>query len=306
MLTRLDGPSADGSPAHDGALVEFAPAKVNLTLSVERRRADGFHDLASLVAFASIGDELSLLPARKLALSVTGPFAKAAGQPEANLVLAAARALGRRLPGLRQGKFMLLKRLPAAAGLGGGSADAAAALRLLARLNGLALDAPVLTQAARETGSDVPACLSGDCRMMRGRGEVLGPKLAMPRLCAVLVNPGVRLETAHVFAALARIGGSGNASAFTVPTEVASPADWLAAVARCGNDLEPAAIALSPVVRDAKERLSAQAGCVLARMTGSGPTVVGLFEEEATAVRAARAIAAEEPGWWTQSVTLNG
>ena len=204
MTTRLREPSLDGSRVVEGELVEFAPAKINLTLAVMRRRPDGFHDLASLVAFASVGDQLSLTPGRELSLEVTGPFAEAAGALDTNLVLKAARALARRFPNLRQGHFTLAKHLPAAAGLGGGSADAAAALRLLARLNGLPLKGAPLQDAVRETGSDVAVCLAGVCRMMRGRGEILGPKLAMPELFGVLVNPGVRLETARVFAALAK------------------------------------------------------------------------------------------------------
>src|SRR5580704_15011976 len=200
MPTSLGEPSHDGSPSQKGALVEFAPAKINLTLAVERRRADGFHDLASLVCFASVGDELSLTPGVELSLEVTGSFAKGAGAPDANLVLKAAKALARRFPNLRHGHFALVKHLPTAAGLGGGSADAAAALRLLARLNGLPLESGPIVETARETGSDVPVCLDGVCRMMRGRGEILGPKLAMPALFGVLVNPGARLETARVFA----------------------------------------------------------------------------------------------------------
>ncbi|MBV9567629.1 MAG: 4-(cytidine 5'-diphospho)-2-C-methyl-D-erythritol kinase [Hyphomicrobiales bacterium] len=287
-------------------LVEFAPAKINLTLAVERRRADGFHDLASLVAFASIGDELSLRPSPELSLKVTGAFAQDAGAPDANLVLKTARALARRLPGLRQGKFSLVKQLPAAAGLGGGSADAAAALRLLARLNGLSPESAPILEVARETGSDVPVCLAGGCRMMRGRGEILGPKLAMPPLQGVLVNPGIHLETARVFAALAKEGSRGGSVVFEPPFAKSPPSDWVAAIAICGNDLEAPAIRLAPSVHGASKRLRAQRGCLLARMTGSGTTVFGLFEDEASAALAARAIGEAEPSWWIQNVSLNG
>ncbi|MBV9516583.1 MAG: hypothetical protein JO068_00545, partial [Hyphomicrobiales bacterium] len=149
VLTSLDELSLDASPLVEGVLVEFAPAKINLTLAVERRRPDGFHDITSLVAFASIGDELSLRPGPELSLEVTGPFAQDAGAPDANLVLRAARALAKRLPGLRQGEISLIKNLPAAAGLGGGSADAAAILRLLARLNGLSPASAPIQDVAR-------------------------------------------------------------------------------------------------------------------------------------------------------------
>ncbi len=305
MTTSLREPSLDGSPLSEGELVEFAPAKINLTLSAVTRRPDGFHDLASLVAFASIGDELSLAPARELSLEVTGPFAEAAGAPDANLVIKAARALARRCPPLRHGHFALVKHLPAGAGIGGGSADAAAALRLLARLNGLPLESAPIMEAAQETGSDVPVCLAGVCRMMHGRGDILGPKLAMPVLFGVLANPGVRLETARVFAALGKAQAPSASREFEPPTQGAARAEWLSAIARCGNDLEAAAIGLAPVVRDAGLRLRAQAGCVLSRMTGSGATVFGLFEDDAQAALAAETLSEAEPGWWVRSVSLN-
>ncbi|MBV8183639.1 MAG: 4-(cytidine 5'-diphospho)-2-C-methyl-D-erythritol kinase [Hyphomicrobiales bacterium] len=305
MWTRLREPSSDGSPIVEGGLVEFAPAKINLTLAVERRRPDGFHNLASLVAFASIGDELSLAPDEELSLQVTGPFAEAAGAPDANLVLKATRALARRVPNLRQGRFALVKHLPVAAGLGGGSADAAAALRLLAKLNGLALKSAPITKAAQETGSDVPICLFGECRMMSGRGEILGPKLRTPLLSAVLVNPGVQLETARVFAAFAQKSNTNASPQFVPPAPLSPPAKWLTAITRCGNDLESAAIGLAPAVRDASLRLRSQPGCVLARMTGSGTTVFGLFEDELHAAIAAETITTFEPQWWVRNVILN-
>ncbi len=185
------------------ARVEAAPAKVNLTLRVVGRRADGYHDLESLVVFAGVGDRLAFAPARALDLKVRGPTAGAAGNLSDNLVFKAARALADRVPGLKLGRFELSKRLPVAAGLGGGSADAAAALRLLARANRLTLDDPRLIQAARATGADVPVCLDPRPRVMRGIGDVLSAPLDLPRLPAVLVNPGVAVPTKDVFAALA-------------------------------------------------------------------------------------------------------
>lgn len=306
MLTRGGEPSLDAASPVEGALVELAPAKINLTLAVERRRADGFHDLASLVAFASIGDELSLRPSSELSLEVSGPFAQDSGAPEGNLVLKAAKALARRLPGLKLGKFSLTKNIPAAAGLGGGSADAAAALRLLAKLNGLSPQNDVVQDVACETGSDVPVCLACVCRIMRGRGEILGPRLTMPSLSGVLVNPRVQLETARVFATLAKLHGTGVSLPFKEPARACTAAAWLAAIERCGNDLEAAAISLAPTVRDAAMRLRAQTGCALARLTGSGPTVFGLFADEKHAALAAENIGKAEPGWWVRSVRLNG
>src|SRR5262252_1284909 len=185
-----------------GARAETAPAKVNLTLRVLARRADGYHEIDSLVAFAGVGDALTFTPGPALALAVTGPTAGTAGAPADNLVLKAARALAAAVEGLRVGRFSLSKRLPVAAGLGGGSADAAAALRLLARANRIALDDARVREAARATGADVPVCLDPRPRRMRGIGEVLSEPLTLPRLPAVLVNPGVAVATRDVFAAL--------------------------------------------------------------------------------------------------------
>src|SRR5262249_31694908 len=184
------------------ARAEPAPAKVNLTLRVLGRRADGYHEIQSLVAFARVGDALSFTPGSALALTVTGPTAVAAGDIADNLVLKAARALAERVAGLKLGRFALSKRLPVAAGLGGGSADAGAALRLLARANGIAPDDPRLLAAARATGADVPVCLDPRPRLMRGIGDVLSSPLDLPRLAAVLVNPAIALPTKDVFARL--------------------------------------------------------------------------------------------------------
>jgi 4-diphosphocytidyl-2-C-methyl-D-erythritol kinase len=184
------------------ARVERAPAKVNLTLRVLGRRADGYHQIESLVAFAGVGDTLAFTAGHSLALALRGPTAAAAGELDGNLVLKAARALAERIPGLKLGQFALAKWLPVAAGLGGGSADAAAALRLLARANRIAADDPRLMAAARACGADVPVCLDPRPRLMRGIGEILSAPLDLPRLPAVLVNPGVAVPTREVFAAL--------------------------------------------------------------------------------------------------------
>ncbi|HXW23379.1 MAG TPA: 4-(cytidine 5'-diphospho)-2-C-methyl-D-erythritol kinase, partial [Xanthobacteraceae bacterium] len=164
-------------PPASPPFAESAPAKVNLTLRVLGRRPDGYHELESLVAFARVRDRLALAPGGTLALDVSGPFAAAAGNVADNLVLTAARALAGRIDGLALGRFTLVKELPVAAGLGGGSADAAAALRLLARANGLAPDDARLSAAARATGADVPVCLDPRPRVMRGIGEILSAPL---------------------------------------------------------------------------------------------------------------------------------
>jgi 4-diphosphocytidyl-2-C-methyl-D-erythritol kinase len=288
------------------AITETAPAKVNLTLRVTGRRPDGYHELESLVAFARVGDRLAFAPSDTLALDVAGPFAAAAGNLADNLVLKAARELARRRSALALGHFSLTKELPVAAGLGGGSADAAAALRLLARVNALTSDDARLLAAAGATGADVPVCLDAKARVMRGIGEVLSAPLDLPPLPAVLVNPGVPLATKDVFAAFARMGSPKGASAFeaTVLGGV-SVETALAALASGTNDLEAAAIALCPAVADALAALGATAGCRLARMSGSGATCFGLYLSEAAAATAAQAIAAAHPDWWMRATVLS-
>jgi len=287
-------------------LTEQASAKVNLTLRVIGRRADGYHELESLVAFARVGDNVDFAPGEALALEVAGPFAAAAGDLADNLVLKAARQLGRRVPGLVLGHFLLTKELPVAAGLGGGSADAAAALRLLARANALAPDDARLADAARATGADVPVCLDPRARVMRGIGEVLSAPLDLPPLPAVLVNPGVPLATKDVFAAFARVGPPKAGAPFDAATVSSSSIEtMLAALADGSNDLEPAAVALCPAVADALAALRTTPGCRLARMSGSGATCFGLYLNEAAAAAAAQAIAGAHPGWWARATALS-
>ena len=182
-------------------LVEEGRAKVNLTLRVVGRRVDGYHDLESVVAFADCADRLTLTPGPELSLKTTGPLADACGETSDNLVLKAARLLGESVDGLKVGSFALDKVLPVAAGIGGGSADAAAALRLLARLNDLSLDDERLREVALATGADVPVCLTSQACDMTGVGETLMP-LSLPKMPCVLVNPRVPVATKDVFAAL--------------------------------------------------------------------------------------------------------
>ena len=183
------------------ALNEDGRAKVNLTLRVVGRRVDGYHDLESVVAFADCADRLSLSPGSELGLKTTGPLAQACGEAADNLVFKAAQLLAERVPDLRLGEFTLDKNLPVAAGIGGGSADAAAALRLLAQLNGLALDDSRLIEVAQLTGADVPVCLASQACVMTGVGETLQP-LSLPNMPCVMVNPCVPVATRDVFNAL--------------------------------------------------------------------------------------------------------
>jgi 4-diphosphocytidyl-2-C-methyl-D-erythritol kinase len=282
------------------ARAEKAPAKINLTLHVLGRRADGYHEIESLVAFAGVGDALTFAPGGALALAVAGPTASAAGDVADNLVLKAARALAERVAGLGLGRFALSKRLPVAAGLGGGSADAAAALRLLARANGIALGDPRLEQAARATGADVPVCLDPRVRRMRGIGDILSEPLELPRLPAVLVNPGVAVATRDVFAALTLPSGGGAAPGVPVP----APPALLEEIADGRNDLEAPAIELEPAIADVLAVLRKLPGCRLARMSGSGATCFGLFDATRNATAAARTLRVGYPAWWVRATVL--
>jgi 4-diphosphocytidyl-2-C-methyl-D-erythritol kinase len=290
----------------ESLLSETAPAKVNLTLRVLGKRADGYHDLESLVVFAGLADRVTLTPGDALGLDVEGPTAAAAGDVADNLVLRAARSLAERVAGLRVGRFALTKHLPVAAGLGGGSSDAAAALRLLARLNGLAADDARLTEAARLTGADVPVCLDPRPRVMRGIGEILSPPLDLPPLPAVLVNPGVPVPTRDVFARLGLRPGETRGTASAIDAErLEERASLVAWLETQPNDLEPPAVALQPVIATVLDALAREPGCRLARMSGSGATCFGLFATEAAAQDAAQALSAAQPIWWVAPTVLS-
>ncbi len=283
-------------------LVARAPAKVNLALHVLGRRSDGYHELESLVAFAGVADTLTLRPDEPLGLDVSGPTAVDSGDTDDNLVLKAARALLARRPELRTGRFDLFKRLPAAAGIGGGSSDAAAALRLIAKLNGLHIDDPDLNAAAAATGADVPVCLIPKARIMSGIGEVVGPALGLAPLPAVLVNPRVPAPTAAVFRALGLVPGS-SSGASPLPA-FDGGADPFEALENARNDLEAPAKTVAPVIAETLERLKSGEGCRLARMSGSGATVFGLFVDREKARAAADAIREERPAWWVRTTLL--
>lgn len=292
--------------AHHERLASRAPAKVNLTLHVLGRRAtDGYHELESLVAFTGAGDLVSLEPGGALSLEVAGPTAAAAGAGSDNLVLRAANSLSARVPGLRLGAFRLEKRLPVAAGLGGGSSDAAAALRLLAKANGLAPEDPRLAEAARATGADVPVCLAPRIRFMRGAGEDVSAPISLPALPAVLVNPGVAVATRPVFQRLGLAPGArlvGDAHPAIAPG-VDRETLWRL-LSKGRNDLEHAACIEAPIIVDVLAVLGAAKGCRLARMSGSGATCFGLFTTRLAASRAAAAIRAAHPAWWVKAALL--
>ena len=271
-------------------IAEFAAAKINLSLHVTGQRADGYHLLDSLVVFAGVGDRVTVASADGLGLVLTGP--KAAGlQAEAdNLVLRAARAYGSD----RGAAITLEKHLPVSSGIGGGSADAAAALRALAALWGLPLPDAA---AVLRLGADVPVCLHGRPVRMQGVGETLTPLPALPEAWLVLANPGVAVATPAVFKTLARKDNPPMPDMPRLP-DLPALAGWLATQR---NDLEPPAIMLQPVIAAARAALAAQSGCLLARMSGSGATCFGLFASATAAETAARQIAQAEPGWWVQA-----
>jgi 4-diphosphocytidyl-2-C-methyl-D-erythritol kinase len=228
-----------------------------------------------------------------------------------NLVLKAARLLGERVGDLRLGKFALDKVLPVAAGIGGGSADAAAALRLLARANKLELDDPRLIEAARLTGADVPVCLSSHACVMTGVGETLLP-LSLPKMPCVLVNPGVPVATKDVFAALGLRHGELRVGATDVilhdpawPEAGASIDTWIKILAGIGNDLEKPAMRIQPVIGEVLAVLRDTGGSLLARMSGSGATCFAIFNDDAGAQRAAQAIQREHPLWWVHAGVLS-
>ncbi len=289
----------------DTSLATRAPAKINLTLHIEGRRPDGYHELQSLVAFAGAGDFLTLRPAEQFDLTLEGPTAVEAGDGGDNLVARAERALRAEKPGLRSGAFHLVKRLPVAAGIGGGSSDAAAALRLLAQYNGLAETDPALFEAARKTGADIPVCLHSRAKMMRGVGERLGPPLRLPPLFSVLVNPRRAVETRAVFQKLGlKPGETLGYGPHPVVTGDMDFESLLRALKKGRNDMEDAACVLAPVIGHVLAVLSGARGCRLSRMSGSGATCFALFETCRQAGAAARVISKAHPDWWVKATVL--
>lgn len=263
----------------DGWLVEPAPAKVNLFLHVVGRREDGYHLLDSLAVFPGPGDVLRATAAERLTLEVTGPFAAGLSGEGDNLVLRAARALA---PG-RGARLVLEKNLPVASGIGGGSADAAAALRVLSRLWGVAADLPAV---AATLGADVPVCVAPVPTRMGGIGEVLGPAPVLPPCNVLLVNPGVAVSTPDIFR---RRTGPFRPAA-TMPTAWTDAADMAGGLAATANDLEEPAIGAAPVIGVVLAWLREAPGCLLARMSGSGATCFGLFAGDLPE--------AVPNGWW--------
>ena len=280
------------------ALEEAAPAKVNLFLHVTGRRADGYHLLDSLAVFGPAADRLTATPGAALSLTLAGPFGESLAAEPDNLVLRAARALAAEAGSEAGAALRLEKHLPIASGIGGGSADAAAALRLLNRLWGCGWDAAALARIAAPLGADIPVCVASRPARMQGIGEVISAAPGLPECGLLLVNPRVPVATPAVFRA--RQGG------FSAPA--ALPAAWpdagamAADLASLTNDLEAPALSLCPVIADVLAALRAAPGCLLARMSGSGATCFGLFATP----RQAQAAAQTMPGdWWAAGGALH-
>lgn len=285
-----------------------AAAKVNLTLRVVRRRADGYHDIVSLVAFADIGDQLTLAPGPELELELRGSNAAAIDAKADNLVLVAARALAERVEGLTLGRFALTKRLPVGSGLGGGSSDAAAALRLLAQANGIAPGDPRVLAAARASGADVPVCLETKPRVISGIGERLSEPLVLPALPCVLLFPEVNIATKLAFKAYDELGMESLSGRFNDHPEASliplERGRFFAFLHSQTNDLERASYTLTPAVEIAKERLQLTEGVRLVRMSGSGSSLFALYDNAEQTVEAARQIRADHSDWWVSATSL--
>lgn len=273
-----------------------ARAKLNLYLHILGRRDDGYHLIDSLVVFAAVHDMIEVRPATDLTLRVAGRFAKHLATDNTNIVMKAAERLVATAGGMRGAAITLIKELPVASGIGGGSADAAAALAALARLWNLALPASELDALALALGADVPVCVHGRTAFMGGIGEAIAPCPPLPKLPLVLVNPGVPVATAQVFRA--------RRGAFSVTARFSESPANIAALTRLlasrRNDLTDAARSIAPVIGEVLGALDA-AGSALARLSGSGATCFGVFADRVAADAAADQIASAHPGWWVRA-----
>ncbi|HJW40634.1 MAG TPA: 4-(cytidine 5'-diphospho)-2-C-methyl-D-erythritol kinase [Rhizomicrobium sp.] len=277
----------------------FAPAKINLFLHVGEKRPDGFHELESLVVFVDAGDRLTFEPADSLTLKIGGPFGAPLAAEADNLILRAARALAKHSAIGVSAAITLTKNLPVASGIGGGSADAAAALRGLVQLWKLDVSRDDLQRIAAMLGSDVPVCVDSRTAWMESRGEIVTPVAAFPSPWLVLVNPGVAVPTAKVFAALKARTGVGKVNRSAVGR--GSLASHLQATR---NDLEAPALEIAPVIGDVLAALRTRRGAHTVRMSGSGATCFAIFESSEAAQAAADATRAARPDWWVAAARV--
>lgn len=283
----------------------FAGAKVNLYLHVGPPGPDGYHPIDSLMVFADVGDTLTLEPASEWRFTADGPFSAAAPMDEANLAARAARAVVEAAGAAERFHVRLNKHLPVAAGIGGGSADAAAVLRLVNAALGDPLDNGALQALAARLGSDVPACVAGAPVVAQGRGERLSPAPPLPEIHAVLVNPGAPSPTGPIFAAYDRLPSPRGSLKPAMPSGFSGMpalAAWLRAETR--NDLEPAARQLTPAAGEAVDTLARSSLALLARMSGSGATAFALCADAPAAVALAAEVSAQHPRWWVRPSRL--
>ncbi len=292
--------------AATGTLVLNAPAKVNLFLHIIGQREDGFHELSSLVVFTEFGDQLKISRANgpEIELQLTGPFADKISAGGDNLVLQAARKISfENQPSGKSVRIDVEKNIPVAAGLGGGSADAAATLHGLNHFRQLGLDTRGLQELGRGLGADVPMCVAGTPSWVRGIGDQLSPSPAIPDLPMLLVNPGISLSTPQVFQALKAIPEIRDP---VVPVNFSDIHALVKFLNGCRNDLQAPAIEIVPEIADVLALLNCQPDCLLARMSGSGATLFGLFPDKESLAQAAARIRGDNPDWWVMATRASG
>lgn len=290
---------------HPAVIREAALAKVNLSLRVLGRRPDGYHEIESLVAFARSGaDDVEFIPGGTIAVATSGPFA--ASLKGENLAEAALRSIAEAAPAMRLGEVRLTKNLPVAAGIGGGSADAAAVLRAVRTANGEAARVVDWAKLAARLGADVPMCLMSRACFVRGIGDEVTLLPELPRIAAVLANsltPMPQDKTARVFKRLAAPLLDDGQQKQELP-RLTTPEDLIAYMASVGNDLRAAALSIAPEIGDVMGVLEATQGCRYMALSGAGPTCFGVYDNLEAAQNAARAIAQRRPGWWVLASEL--
>ena len=288
-------------------LSAFAPAKINLFLHVGAVESDGYHPLCSLMAFADVGDRISLTPSDHPAFEIDGPFAAGLDPSGDNLVLEAWRRLMTRAKGPQPPcRLILTKNLPIAAGLGGGSSDAGAALRVLRDGLGLRVDDQVLLEVAESLGADGAACFKCQPVLAEGRGERLGLAPRLPPIDAVLVNPRTPCSTAAVYRAFDAAGGAGDVSPPPMPDAFEDVQELAAVLSYCRNDLEAPAIAVAPVIAEVLDVLRAEPEMLLARVSGSGATCFALTVSDIEAEGLVDTLSRLRPEWWVRRCRLGG
>jgi len=287
------------------AFREAAPAKINLFLHIVGRRPDGLHSIDSLVVFAELGDVVTVSPGDGLSLTRSGPMAGDLPPVADDLVFRAATLLAE-AAGVAAGAVIdVQKNLPVASGIGGGSADAAAAIRALTRLWRIDLAPGRLSSLAQKLGADVAVCLASQPSRVGGAGELLSPPGPLAPLHAVLVNPRLAVSTAEVFEVFVAAPQTSDSGSGPIPTWSSEPGEFAQQLADCRNDLTGAALSLCPAIGDVLAQLGAQPECLLARLCGSGATCFGLFDTPSAAHAAAEALKRDNPDWWVAATALN-